>query len=69
MIYTAPKYLQGELGMSSMCYVMPPTVRRMGNKYWPKFFTDRMPFLPPNQQHQSTEGNYYYFIILYYFIF
>ena len=23
------------------------------------FFTDRMPFLPPNQQHQSTEGNSY----------
>ena len=22
-----------------------------------KFFTDRMPFLPPNQQRQSTEGN------------
>ena len=21
------------------------------------FFTDRMPFLPPNQQHQSTGGN------------
>jgi len=21
-----------------------------------KFFTDRMPFLPPNQQRQSTEG-------------
>jgi len=21
------------------------------------FFTGRMPFLPPNQQHQSTEGN------------
>jgi len=21
-----------------------------------QFFTDRMPFLPPNQQHQSTEG-------------
>jgi len=21
------------------------------------FFTARMPFLPPNQQHQSTEGN------------
>jgi len=20
------------------------------------FFSDRMPFLPPNQQHQSTEG-------------
>jgi len=20
------------------------------------FFTGRMPFLPPNQQHQSTEG-------------
>jgi len=23
----------------------------------PYFFTGRMPFLPPNQQHQSTEGN------------
>jgi len=23
------------------------------------FFTGRMPFLPPNQQHQSTEGKYY----------
>ena len=23
----------------------------------PIFFTNRMPFLPPNQQHQSTEGN------------
>ena len=22
-----------------------------------KFFTGRMPFLPPNQQHESTEGN------------
>ena len=22
------------------------------------FFTDRMPFLPPNQQRQSAEGNY-----------
>jgi len=21
------------------------------------FFTGQMPFLPPNQQHQSTEGN------------
>jgi len=24
------------------------------------FFTGRMPFLPPNQQHQSTQGNLYY---------
>jgi len=23
----------------------------------PRFFTGRMPFLPPNQQRQSTEGN------------
>jgi len=23
----------------------------------PIFFTGRMPFMPPNQQHQSTEGN------------
>jgi len=22
-----------------------------------QFFTDRMPFLPPSQQHQSTEGS------------
>jgi len=27
-----------------------------------KFFTGRMPFLPPNQQHQSTEGNVLYII-------
>jgi len=25
-----------------------------------KFFTGRMSFLPPNQQHQSTEGNSWY---------
>jgi len=24
-----------------------------------QFFTGRMPFLPPNQQHQSTEGTVY----------
>jgi len=24
-------------------------------------FTGRMPFLPPNQQHQSTEGTYLHF--------
>jgi len=24
-----------------------------------KFFTGRMPFLPPNQQRQSTEGMYF----------
>jgi len=23
-----------------------------------QFFTGRMPFLPPNQQHQSTEGTF-----------
>jgi len=23
----------------------------------PPFFTGWMPFLPPNQQHQTTEGN------------
>jgi len=26
-----------------------------------KFFTGRMLFLPPNQQHQSTEGKCYYY--------
>jgi len=26
-----------------------------------KFFTGRMPFLPPNQQRQSTEGKCYYY--------
>jgi len=25
-----------------------------------KFFTGRMPFLPPNQQRQSTEGTFLY---------
>ena len=31
----------------------------------PSFFTGRMPFLPPNQQHQSTEGtkNRYVFFL------
>jgi len=34
-------------------------VRRTGSYRHKKalFFTDRMPFLPPNQQRQSTEGN------------
>jgi len=27
------------------------------------FFTGRMPFLPPNQQRQSTEGNFFKFFI------
>jgi len=27
----------------------------------PIFFTGQMPFLPPNQQCQSTEGNYRFF--------
>jgi len=27
------------------------------------FFTGRLPFLPPNQQRQSTEGNATYLII------
>ena len=29
-----------------------------------KFFTGRMPFLPPNQQHQSTEGNFVNFFLI-----
>ena len=29
------------------------------------FFTGRMPFLPPNQQRQSTEGNTFVIIVLY----
>jgi len=28
----------------------------------PQFFTGRMPFLPPNQQYQSTEGQLHFFI-------
>jgi len=27
-----------------------------------RFFTGRMPFLPPNQQHQSTEGKKHCFL-------
>jgi len=30
-----------------------------------KYFTGRMPFLPPNQQHQSTKGNSSYKLIRY----
>jgi len=30
------------------------------------FFTDRMPFLPPNQQFQSTEGNIILILLLHY---
>jgi len=33
----------------------------------PIMFTGWMPFLPPNQQCQSTEGNYYYYYYYYYF--
>jgi len=28
--------------------------------FWCEVFTGRMPFLSPNQQHQSTEGNWRY---------
>jgi len=34
------------------------------------FFTGQMPFLPPNQQYQSTEGmspKYYYYYYYYYY--
>jgi len=31
--------------------------------YHPPFFTGQMPFLPPNQQCQSTEGNWLIIII------
>jgi len=34
-----------------------------------RFFTGRMPFLPPNQQRQSTEGFYFIFFIFYFFLF
>jgi len=33
------------------------TSSRGGNSTTQVFFTGRMPFLPPNQQRQSTEGN------------
>jgi len=33
------------------------------------FFTGRMPFLPPNQQHQSTEGTCYCYNNYYNYIF
>jgi len=34
-----------------------PTALTSAHLHHPPFFTGRMPFLPPNQQHQSTEGN------------
>jgi len=29
------------------------------------FFTGRMPFLPPNQQRQSTEGKFFFCLTVY----
>ena len=34
-----------------------PSALTIAHLHHPSFFTGRMPFLPPNQQHQSTEGN------------
>jgi len=34
-----------------------PSRLSSAHRHHPPFFTGRMPFLPPNQQYQSTEGN------------
>ena len=40
----------------AICKSAPPT-RQITLPAPHRFFTGRMPFLPPNQQCQSTEGN------------
>ena len=42
-----------QLGHMQIC-----TSLQTDNHASTQFFTSRMPFLPPNQQHQSTEGNH-----------
>jgi len=45
-----------QLGHMQVC-----TSLQTDNRQHPttQFFTGRLPFLPPNQQRQSTEGTYY----------
>jgi len=42
--------------MCTMDYVSAPHPRQPRQHPTTQLFTGRMPFLPPNQQHQSTEG-------------
>jgi len=44
-----------QLGHMQVC----TSIQTVNNASTPllSFFADRMPFLPPNQQRQSTEGN------------
>ena len=46
---------------SGICWAIcksAPHTRQPRQHPTTQFFTGRMPFLPPNQQRQSTEGNY-----------
>jgi len=61
------------LASDSFCYndnkhiLKPESTRRvqtsaddvMANGFWYKVFTGQMPFLSPNQQRQSTKGNFF----------
>jgi len=44
-----------QLGHMQVCTSLPAD--NMPVPHHSRFFTGRMPFLPPNQQRQSTEGN------------
>jgi len=39
-----------------LCHMQVCTSVQIDNHATTQFFTGRMPFLPPNQQRQSTEG-------------
>ena len=43
-------------GPYASLHLAPPRQITMPAPHHSKFFTGRMPFLPPNQQRQSTEG-------------
>jgi len=44
-----------QLGDTQVCFSLQTDNHASTSLF--KFFTGRMPFLPPNQQCQSTEGN------------
>jgi len=45
-------HLLGHMQVCTSSQITTPT------SHHSKFFTGRMPFMPPNQQRQSTEGNH-----------
>jgi len=46
-----------QLGHMQVCISLQTDSHANTTVHHSKFFTGRMPFLPPNQQRQSTEGS------------